>query len=131
MKALGRLRQFAVGGWPDLGSSVARRLTEGWIIMADVWDRADTTSAIYRGLDMDILAQPEIAFDDRVGGIDAVDDDGNARPARDDAIEAAPGKSRGCRAGQKGQCDHTAHRNPASLAHRQPTPTRATRGKDG
>ena len=39
------------------------------------------------------LAKAPIAFDHRIGCIDAVDDDGHARPARNDDIEASPAQA--------------------------------------
>src|ERR1017187_8790133 len=82
--ALGGLRQLAVGGRLDFETPVARHMTGAGIIMSDVRPGIDIATAIDRGLHMHALAKAPIAFDDGVGYVDAVNDDGHAGAAGND-----------------------------------------------
>jgi hypothetical protein len=94
MKALGGRRQLAVGRRFDFKTSVTRQVTGAWIITADPRDGIDIAAAINLGLHLLTLAKTPLAFDDGIGRVDAVDDDGQAGPTRDHDIEAAAGESR-------------------------------------
>ena len=78
--------------------------------MTDVRLGIDVAAAIDRRLHMHALAEAPVAFDHRIGCIDAVDDDGHAGAAgnHDDGTAAA-GQSRQRRSDQNGQCQADAH----------------------
>jgi hypothetical protein len=62
--------------------------------MTDVRREIDIAAAIDRGLHLLALAETPFAFDDGVGSVDAVNDDGHAGAAGNYDVEAAAGESR-------------------------------------
>jgi hypothetical protein len=111
MVALCGLRQLAVRGRLDLEAAVTRLQPRARIIVPDIGGLplGDIASAIDRGLYLNVLAQAPDAFDDGVGCVDIVDDDGNAGAAGNDDIEAAASKSRRGQSDQKGCKRQSAH----------------------
>src|ERR1700692_2221207 len=109
MPALRGPRQPAVGRRLDFETPVAGHLTSARIVMTDVRPDINVAAAIDRGLDMDALGETPVAFDHRVGCVDAIDDDGHARPAWNHDIEAVASRSRPRRSDQNGQRQPSAH----------------------
>ena len=109
MVARSRFRQGAVGRRLDFETAVARQKTGARIIMTDFRLGRDRAAAIDGRLHVDALAEAKVAFDDGVGYVDAVDDNGNAGAARNDEIEAF--------AGQRGQRGSDQHRQCKGRAH--------------
>ena len=72
--------------------------------MSDVWRGIEVAAAIDPGLNLLALAKTPLALNDRVGCVDAVNDDGHARPTRNHDIEAAAGKSGQRRSNQDCEC---------------------------
>jgi len=105
------LRQLAIGRRLDFETPVAWLQTGARVPMTDLRHRIDDTAAIDRGLDVQALAEAPIAFDDGVGGIYSVNDDGDAGTAGNH--DHRPGFGRGGpnrRSDQNGQCHASAHR---------------------
>src|ERR1700751_1408103 len=109
MPALRGLRQPAVGRRLDFETPVAGHLTCAWIVVTDVRHDIDVAPARDRGLDMDALGETPAALDHRVGCIDAIDNNGHARPAWNHDIEAVASRSRPRRSDQNGQRQPSAH----------------------
>src|SRR5207302_1526166 len=115
MEALGGLRQPAVGRRFDFKTPVARQATSARVVMSDVWRGIEVAAAIDPGLNLPALAKTPLALYDRVGCVDAVNDDGHARPTRNHDIEAAAGKSGQRRFDQNRECYANAHRSGAPI----------------
>src|SRR6267378_1926869 len=109
MIALRRLRQLAVGGRFDFEATIARQVPAARIIMADIRQGIDVAPAIESRRYMRVLAEAPIALDDRIGGVDAVDDDGNPGAAGNDQNWRGVGPSRSGRSDQNGQCQPSTH----------------------
>jgi hypothetical protein len=109
MIALGGLRQPAVGRRFDFKPPVARLTTGARIVMTDVRRGIDVAAAIDRGLHMHALAEAPVAFDDGIGCIDAVNDDGYAGAARNHDDGSAVGQGRPRRSDQNCQCQPSTH----------------------
>ncbi|CCD94231.1 hypothetical protein BRAO375_3380002 [Bradyrhizobium sp. ORS 375] len=77
--------------------------------MTDIGLGLDRTAAIDGGLHIIAPAKAGLAYDDGVGGVDAVDDDGHAGPLRDDDLEAFAGERGGCRPDQYRESCCTTH----------------------
>src|SRR5471032_1055595 len=98
MIALGGLRQPAVGRRLDFETAVARHVTGTRIIMADARLDIGDAAAIDRGLYMHALAKTPVAFNDGIGCVDAVNDDGHPGAAwnhDDGTAGAGEGAQRG------------------------------------
>src|SRR5476649_2612022 len=110
MIALRGLRQPAVGRRFDFKTPIARYMTGTRIIMSDARLEIDEAAAKDRGLHMLSLVETPIAFDDGIGCIDAVDNDGHAGAAwnHDDGTIAA-GEGRQRRSGQNDDCKSGTH----------------------
>src|ERR1700761_2346650 len=74
-------RGLRLVGALDFKPAIAGQMTLARIIVADRRHRLDRTATIDRRLDVDALVETPVAFDDRVGSIDAVDDDRDAGAA--------------------------------------------------
>ena len=77
------MRQLPIGRRLDLEAAVTRlrAVTEARIIVADIRCGIDVAAAKDRRLIVHTLAEAKVAFDDGVGNIDAVLDDGDAGAA--------------------------------------------------
>src|ERR1700730_5850672 len=128
MVALRGLRRPAVGRRLDFETPVARQTTGARIVMTDVRRKIDIPAAIDRGLHLLALAETPFAFDDGVGCVDAVNDDGHAGAAGYYDIEAAPGHARPRRSDQKCQCQASAHGFGLPISRGQPNRTREPKG---
>src|SRR3954471_18351008 len=104
MIALGGLRQRAVGGRFDFQPSVARLMPGAWIVVTDMWRGIHIAAAINRRGYMPALGKAPVAFDNCVGRVDAVNDNGYAEAPGNDEHRTAIGPGRGCRSDQNGQC---------------------------
>src|SRR5665213_450223 len=109
MIAFRRLRQDAVQRRFDFKAPIPRLPARTWVIMADMRTGIDIAATIDGGLHMLALGETPIAFDDGIGGIDAVDDDGNAGTPGDHDIETVAGPCRRRGPDQKCQCEAYAH----------------------
>src|SRR5665213_3067293 len=94
MKTLRRLPQDTAGWRFDFKPPVARQMTGARIIMADLRLGIERAAAINGRLHVDAAAETPVAFDHRIGDVDAVDDDGHAGAARNHEIESLAGDSR-------------------------------------
>src|SRR5665213_3813685 len=104
MKTLRRLRQDAARRRFDFKPPVASQITSTRIIMTDRRLRIDRASAIDGRLHVNAAAETPVAFDDGIGCIDAVDDDGYAGAAWNHEVETFAGNSRQRRSDQNRQC---------------------------
>src|SRR4249919_1800344 len=106
MVALGGSR---LAGWLDFQTPITRIATETRIVVTDrrLEDRPATVDG---GLHMDTLAEAPVALDNRVGCVDAINDDGHPRAARNHDVRAiAAGKGGPGRPDQNRQCKCCAH----------------------
>src|SRR6185437_6680958 len=103
MIAFRRLRQDAVQRRFDFEAPIARAPAGTGVIMANMRIGIDIAAAVDGGLDMLALGEAPIAFDDGIGSIDTVDDDGDARTTGNHDIETVTGQGRRCGPDQKCQ----------------------------
>src|SRR5207244_5513234 len=89
--ALRGLRQLAVRRRLDFEAAVAGRMPGARIIMPDIRRVVDVTAAVNGWLKIVAFAETERAFDDGVGHVDAVNNDGNAGTPGNHKIEALAG----------------------------------------
>jgi hypothetical protein len=87
-------RQLAVRRRLDLEAAIAGPMSSAWIVMADPRFSLDEPAAVNRRLHMNAFGQTPVAFDHRVGGVDAVDDDRHASAAWNDERNAVIGRRR-------------------------------------
>src|SRR3978361_441622 len=110
MIAVGGLRHPAVSQRVDLDASVARPVTRTRIIMPGARFQIGETAAIDGGLHMHVAAEPPVTFDDRIGSVDAVNDDGHPGTTWDHDDRPALGLSCQRRSDQKHGCESRAQR---------------------
>src|ERR1700682_5218066 len=104
MVALRGLRPPGVGRRLDFETPGTRAQTGPPRVTTDGRRKIDIPPAIDRGLHLLALAETPFAFDDGVGCVDAVNDDGHAGAAGNYDIEAAAGQSLPRRSDQNCQC---------------------------
>src|SRR5258705_10625256 len=102
-------RQLAVGRRFDFKTAVARHTTGARIVMTDLGAEIDVAAAVDRGLHLLTPAETPFAFDHRIGGVDAVNDDGHVGAARNHDVEAAASEGRWRRSDQNREGQASAH----------------------
>src|SRR6516225_4172610 len=95
-----RPRQLAVGRRLDFETPIARPQPHARIVMADIGFKVDIAAAEHGRLILHALAEPETAFHDSIGNIDAIEQDRHARTAWNHQIESLA-RERGLRHGHR------------------------------
>src|SRR5579859_1439545 len=116
MKTLGGAR-LAFRRRLDFQPPIAGQMTCARIVVANIRRRLDQAAAVNRWLHVDALAEAPIAFDDGIGCIDAVDDDGHTGAAwNHDVRTVAAGRGARNRCDQNRQCKYGTHDQSSSSA---------------